>query len=457
MTITLTCYGGVGSVTGANFMLKVNNTHFLVDCGMVQGSKESNEVNNADFDYEPSRVGYLCVTHAHMDHIGRIPKLVHDGFEGVIYSTPVTRELAEIMFEDALGVMEYKKKENDDYKPLYEKGDVTKALSLWRTSEYYNVIKLTNSVELTFHDSGHILGSAMCEFVIKDDGEHKKFVFTGDLGNESSSILRNADTIKDVDYMLMESVYGDRNHEDANDLRMIFKDVVSNTLEKRGVVMIPAFSIERTQEVLYLLNDLIESRELPSVPVYLDSPLAIEVTEVFQRVQQYMSEEAKARIASGDDIFDFPKLVITRESRESRTINDAPNPKIVIAGSGMSTGGRILHHEKRYLPDENSTLLLVGYQAIGTLGRELEEGAKRVEIDDEVIPVRARIERIQGFSGHMDGDHLVEFVSRNEESLKKVFVTMGEPKSSLALVQRLRDYLGVNALYPTKGKEYTIS
>ena len=220
--------------------------------------------------------------------------------------------------------------------------------------------------------------------------------------------------------------------------------------------MIPAFSLERTQEILYLLNNLVETKSIPSVPVFVDSPLAIRVTEVYDRVQRYMSKEAKDQIKSGDDIFAFPNLELTRTSRESRTINEEPNPKIVIAGSGMSTGGRILHHEKRYLPDSKSTLLLVGHQAVGTLGRQLEEGARKVEIDGDMIPVRAHIEKITGFSAHKDSEHLVEFVSQTADSLKRVFVAMGEPKASLALAQKIRDYLDVEAIYPERGKEYEL-
>jgi len=220
--------------------------------------------------------------------------------------------------------------------------------------------------------------------------------------------------------------------------------------------MIPAFSLERTQEILFLLNNLVENGDIPSIPVYVDSPLAIRVTEIYKRASQYMSTEVQTHIREGDDVFHFPKLKLARESKESKAINEVPNPKIIIAGSGMSTGGRITHHEKHNLPDPKSTLLLVGYQGVGTLGREIEEGARRVEIHGDMIPVRAHVEKIEGFSSHKDRDHLLSFVDQTSDSLKKVFVVMGEPKSALALVQRINDYLGVSALYPKQGQTYEL-
>jgi len=456
MSLSLTCYGGVDSVTGANFMLSHGDTRILIDCGLTQGADNADERNRAPFAYDPASVQCVCATHAHIDHIGLIPKLVRDGFSGVIYSTPVTREIAELMFEDALGIMDYKKRE-ENIEPLYGREDVERAFTLWKAFEYYEPRELADGITLTFRDAGHILGSAMCEFVCsRDGGGTTKVLCTGDLGNDKTAILRPTDSVSDIDYLLMDSVYGDRVHEDASERRERFMQIIRDTIGRGGALMVPAFSLERTQDILYLLNDMIEGGHIPSVPVYLDSPLAIRVTEVYRRLQKYMSKAALEKIGSGDNIFDFPKLELTREGYESREINDVPNPKIVIAGSGMSTGGRILHHEKRYLPDEKSTLLLVGYQSVGTLGRTLEDGARDVRIDGHLIPVRARVERLEGFSAHKDADGLMGFVAQTDDTVKRVFVAMGEPKSALTLTQRLRDYLGVDAMHPKEGKEYTL-
>ena len=392
---------------------------------------------------------FLFVTHAHMDHIGRIPKLVAEGFKGKIFSTIVTLEISKLMFEDALRIMEFnKKKYGED--PLYKKEDVDNAFRLWETMDYYKEEDVSKDVNVVLTNSGHILGSSMFEFKIND----KKILFTGDLGNDASALLKPTDKISDIDYLVIDSVYGDRVHEPIEESRKRFTELILNTIKKNGVVMIPAFSLDRTQEILYLLNNLVESKVIPSIPIYLDSPLGISVTEIYERIKKNMSKEALEQIAGGDNIFDFPKLKFTRNVRESKSISRESGSKIVIAGSGMSTGGRILHHEKRYLSDTNNTLLLVGHQAIGTLGRELEEGANMVEIHGDKISVKAHIEKIQGFSAHKDSDGLIDFVSQTEDTIKNVFVVSGEPKSSLVLIQRIRDYLGVKAEYPKIGNKY---
>lgn len=451
MKPSVTFFSGVGNVTGANFLLSYNKTRILVDCGLIQGVEDAHEQNRKVFGYDPRSIGYLFVTHAHMDHIGRIPRLVSGGFSGTIYSTPITYELSKLMFEDALGVMEYKEKEKGE-EPLYTRGDVDQMFTLWKTIDFYSKTDITDEISVYLKDSGHILGSSMFEFTIND----QKILFTGDLGNDDSALLRPTDEIEGINYMIIDSVYGDRNHEPTKESRERFKHIILDTINRGGSIMIPAFSLDRTQEILYLLNNLVESNEIPPVPVYLDSPLAIKITEVYERIKKHMSREALSQIASGDDIFDFPKLELTRRTQESISISDDPNPKIIIAGSGMSAGGRILYHEKEYLPDPQSTLILVGYQSIGTLGRELEEGARQVKIHEDVIPVRARIEKISGFSAHKDSDNLVAFVSQTSDTLRKVFVVSGEPKSALYLTQRLRDYVGVEALYPQIGKEYEL-
>jgi len=447
--VLITFAGGVGSVTGANFLLQVDDTKILIDCGLIQGSREADLKNREPFPYEPRDIDYLFVTHSHMDHIGRIPKLVREGFRGEIYSTPVTKEIATFMFADALSVMRIHEKERD-LAPLYEQQDVDQALSQWKEIPYHES-KTFGGFSVFARDAGHILGSAMLEFTLDIGGAQKKLVFTGDLGNSPSLLLRDTEKITDADYLVMESVYGDRNHENKDEREEKFAQIVKETIARNGTLVIPAFSLERTQMILYLLNNLMEDGHVPEVPVYLDSPLAIKITEVYGRVSKHFNDEVKKEILGGDDIFDFPTLKRTMKREESEKIAHIPGAKIVIAGSGMSEGGRVAYHEADFLPDPNNTLLLVGYQGVGTLGRKLIEGLKSVKIHKKEIKVRARIEEILGFSSHKDMDHLIEFVEHTKGTVKKVFVCMGETKSSTFLAQRLRDYVGVNAVVPEEG------
>lgn len=454
-SLTLTLYGGVGTVTGANFLLESDRTKILVDCGLLQGVTTASTINAEKFSYDPKTVDFLFVTHAHMDHIGRVPKLVREGFAGKIYSTPETREIALLMLTDALKVMSMNAKnkvEGEVTEPLYEASDLEKTFTLWETLPYHEKMPVGKDFSVFAKDAGHILGSAMYEFSYRA----KKIVFTGDTGNSPTPLLRDTESIAGADYLIMDSVYGDRNHEPKDVRDEKFKKVLLDTIEGKGTIVMPAFSLERTQVILYELNNLVEDGHIPSVPIYLDSPLGAKVTAVYKRAAKHFNSGVRGEIKGGDDIFSFPKLTITKNSFESREIAEVASPKIIIAGSGMSSGGRVVGHEKMFLPDPNSTILLMGYQALGTFGRVLESRPRQVEIDGEKIEVRARIENITGFSSHKDSDHLLELAEDARETLKKVFVVMGEPKASMFLVQRLRDYVGVDAIYPERGKAYTL-
>jgi len=451
---SITFYGGAGTVTGSNFLLTLGDTQILIDCGLTQGEKYCDGCNYEPFPYDASRIKYLFATHAHADHIGLIPKLVQEGFTGTIFSTPATRDLSETMFTDSVKILS-REAQDSGKKPLYEAEDVHKALSLWKEMEYHKEVKLTEDVSVFLKDAGHILGSAMVEFRYKQDKKQDKkvvkIVFTGDLGNSPSPLLRDTEAITDADYMVIESVYGDRNHENRDQRVELLKKAITDISARNGTLMIPSFSIQRTQVLLYLINNFVEDGILPEIPVYLDSPLAIKVTDIFKKYTHLLNKEVQEEIKSGDDIFNFPQFSNTKEVSESKAILKAPSPKIIIAGSGMSSGGRILHHEKQHLSDPKNILLLVGYQAVGTLGRLIQDGAKEVTINDATVKVKAEVRTVNGFSAHKDSDHLIEFVEHSQQTLKKVFVAMGEPKSSLFLVQRLRDYLGVNAVSPEEG------
>lgn len=439
-------YGGVGSVTGANFHLATGTSNILVDCGLIQGDRFAAAANADPFPYDPSVVATLFVTHAHADHIGRIPKLVHDGFQGVIYSTPPTKALAAVMLRDAHTIM---RMESERYgvEPLYELPDIDAALSLWQTVPYGEVVELSDGVSAKFEDGGHILGSASVRLM----RARKSIVFSGDIGNVPQPLMPPPTIPKDYDYLVMESVYGDRVHEEVDARSHLLAGFIKETIRKQGTLIIPAFSLERTQGMLLEINNLVESGEIDPIPTFLDSPLAIEVTGIYKEYSEYLRPEVRAQIEAGDDIFAFPKLAFTDAAKASAKIAETKGAKIIIAGSGMSEGGRIRAHEKRYLEDPTTTLLLVGYQSVGSLGRRLVDGAKKVKIDDQDVRVRAKVAQIRGYSGHADRDQLVDYVANGGDKAVQVFVTMGEEQSALFLVQRLRDYLGVNAVAPGPG------
>jgi metallo-beta-lactamase family protein len=451
MSVYLTFCSGIGSVTGANFLLEIDNTKILVDCGLIQGERAAQAENRDDFPYKASEIDMLFITHAHLDHVGRIAKLVKEGFEGVIYSTPETMLLAQLIMEDAVGLLQ-REATHDGVLPLYEKQDMEKAFTLWQTIPYHESKFFSEEFSVYIKDAGHILGSSMFEFMVKG----KKIVFTGDLGNSPTPLLRDTESIEAADYIIMESVYGDRNHEPKEERRAKLQAVIKDAIARKGTLIIPAFSLERTQVILYEINKLVESGQIPSVPVFVDSPLAIKVTDVYKASTHLFNEKIQAEIKGGDDIFSFPKLSFTVGADESRAIDHTKSPKIIIAGSGMSVGGRVIHHEEIYLNDPKNTVLLIGYQTLGSIGRHLLDGAKKVIIHQNEIKVNAKIESILGYSSHKDSDHLVEFASTAGEKVKTIFVAMGEPKASLFLVQKIRDNLGMNAVYPERLKRYEL-
>lgn len=453
--LQITFCTGVGTVTGANFLLESLHTRILVDCGLMQGTPDSYLENAKPFMYDPKTVDFLFITHAHMDHIGRVCKLVKDGFRGTIYSTPETKELSNVMIQDALKVMEMNAKQSaqGEKEPLlYGVEDFNQAFKLWKTIPYHVDTKIGTDFSVFLKDAGHILGSAMYEFTHNG----KKTVFTGDSGNSPAPLLKDTEDITDADYLIMDSVYGDRNHESKDERDARFRKIVTESINSGGALVIPAFSIERTQVILYELNNLVEEKQIPSVPVFLDTPLGKKVTDIYARSSQDFNKGVQKEIKDGDNIFNFPKLSITHGSRDSQEIENTPNPKVIIAGSGMSAGGRVVWHEMSFLPDPKSTILLMGYQAVGTLGRRIQDKPVQVEIKGEMIPIRARIEMISGYSSHKDSDNLVDMVSKTAHKVKKVFVVMGEPKSSTYLAQRLRDELEVDAIYPERGVPYKL-
>lgn len=446
----LTFYGGAGTVTGANYMLESGQDKILVDCGLHQGGNFAERKNFEPFPYEPKEIRAVFITHSHIDHIGLLPKLWKDGFRGRVYSTPPSRDFSELLLVDSESLLK-KEAEREGREPLYTLSEIKEVMKIWEGIPYHKTVRV-GGIEVTLFNAGHILGSA----IVRIEAEGKTILFSGDLGNYPAPIIRDTETLKSADYAVLESTYGDRVHENEDKRQELLEDVIEDTVRTGGVLMIPAFAMERTQDLLLHLNNLVEKGRVPRVPVFIDSPLAINITAVYKKYNDYFDEETIAQAFAGDDLFNFPGLHLTLTTEESKAINEVPAPKIIIAGSGMSNGGRILHHERRYLSDPKSTILFVGYQSQGTLGRKILDGASSVNIFGEEVPVRCRVRQIAGYSAHADQPRLLNWLRPMRLSLKKVFVVQGEAEPSAALAQRIRDELAIDTAIPQAGESYEL-
>lgn len=453
MEITVAFHGGAGTVTGANFLLSDGTTNVLVDCGLTQDKNFCDACNYDDFEYDPKSIDALILTHAHLDHIGRAPKLVKDGFSGPVYCTPPTEDLLAVMLDDSEDILR-REAERENLPPMYEGEHVKALLQQVVTHDYHKTFSV-GDFTFEFFNAGHILGSAITRVTHKHTD--KVYVFTGDLGNSPSPLLPDIEPVTNANYLIMESVYGDRQHEHIEDREDRLEDIIKNAMARGGTLMIPAFSMERTQIMLYIISNMMEIGEIPKVPVYLDSPLAIKVTNIYKKYSNYLKEDLQPEIKKEGDIFSFPFLTKTESKDESKAIFHEEGPKIVIAGAGMSHGGRIQHHEHRYLPDKNSTLMIVGYQTAGSPGRLLQDGAKKIRVLNDEVDVKATVERLTGFSAHADRDALVEFVSHTSKTLDTAFLAMGEPGPASFLAQRLHDFLDVKAVVPEKGEVHKLT
>lgn len=440
--------GAAGIVTGSCHKITVNGRGCLLDCGMYQGSREITRRNYLPFAFNPKKISAVILSHAHIDHAGLIPKLYKDGFRGVVYCTKATKDLCRIMLEDSADIHEReavydnKRLEREGLplrKPLYEKRDARGCMSLFRAVNYDNIIKVLPGVKVVFRDAGHILGSAIVEVFATENRTTKKIVFSGDLGKMNTPIIKNPTFVKEADYVLLESTYGGRIHEQVKERRNMLLSIIKKNYEKSGRLMIPSFAIERTQEIIYTLNDFAEKGLLPKESVFVDSPLATKATEVFVQHPECYDEEIKNLIARGDNPFDFPRLRYIRKVNESKKLNRITEPCIIIAGSGMCSGGRIKHHLKNHLDEENSTLLFVGYQGRGTLGRKIRDGAKKVKIYGKWYDVRVDIESIGGFSAHADHTMLAKW-AKGFKNYPRIYLVHGESREANALADEIRKF-----------------
>lgn len=463
--------GAAKTVTGSCYYIETNSCKFIVDCGMFQGSN-TDEAHNQDlFPFNPAELDFAILTHAHIDHSGRIPKLFVNGFKGQIFATKATAELCAIMLPDSGHIQEF---ENEwinrkrgraglpPVRPLYTTQDAIDCIRLFKSVGYDEVVKPNESIKVRFNDAGHILGSSIVELWIKENGEEIKTVFSGDLGNKNMPILRDPSIIDSADYLFIESTYGNRVHMNVENKIDRFVEIINSTIEKGGNIVIPSFAVGRTQEILY---ELFKQREkygekltkLLEIPVYVDSPLAVSATKVFRNNLDCFDEEARSYIQNGDNPLDFPGLRFTQSADESKALNDSKESMIIISASGMCDAGRIKHHLKHNLWRKESSVVFVGYQAEGSLGRRLVDGAKRVRVFGEEITVNARIEMIEGFSGHADRDGLISWMTEFKRKPQKIFIIHGEEPAMNEFAEMIHAKLGIETIIPNLGESFIVS
>lgn len=455
MALRVTFHGGAGAVTGSNFLIEGARGKILVDAGLEQGRDFCAQCMYAPFPYDASAIDAVVITHAHLDHIGRAPKLVREGFKGTMYMTPATRDLMQLMLRDSVNLLAQEAKRLGR-EPLYTEQDVEKLFMLIETLEYHQEKEIAPGLSVFLRDTGHILGAASVR--VKDTSDDTSVVFTGDIGNSPNPYLRDWEAVPDADAVVMEAVYGDRVHEHLSDRTGTLRDTLKRALERGGTILMPAFSMERTQLMLYEISNLMAAGELPEFPVYLDSPLAIGVTDIYEKhAGEYFNTDAKAETKKEGSIFRFPFLQMTPTREDSETIAGAPSPKLIIAGAGMSHGGRIGKWEAKYLPDPSTTLLIVGYQAPGSPGRLLQDGASKVKLNGREVRVKAKVENLTSWSAHADREGLLRFAEATLPRAKAIFVSIGEPSAQRFLAQRIHDYLGTKAIVPSQGEVWDIT
>ncbi len=446
--IRVVCLGGAGSVTGSNYLVESSEgKKILVDCGLFQGGRQMESRNRMDWGFDPQQMSTLFLTHAHIDHSGRIPKLVKDGFQGKIITSPPTVDLCRIMLLDSAHIQELdaewqtrrnKRQAKGPVFPLYTTEDAEASLKLLTPMDRDQIIDVEPGIKARLRNAGHILGSSILELWIEGDDGTTKMVFSGDLGKKNQLILKDSQEIFDADYLFLESTYGNRLHRSFEESKDELLEAVEYAVSNGEKVLIPAFAVERTQEIIYVLGEFYREGLLPDIPVYLDSPLAIKATEIFRENKKYYDEEAQAIVAEGYDPFDLPNLQFTPSTKESMAINASSGSAIIIAGNGMCTAGRIKHHLKHNLWREGASLVIIGFQAEGTTGRRIVEGAKHVKIFREDVTVRAKVYTIGGFSAHADQKDLLEWVS-HFESKPQVFLVHGEVTACQTLAKEIEE------------------
>ncbi|MFC1565876.1 MBL fold metallo-hydrolase RNA specificity domain-containing protein [Candidatus Neomarinimicrobiota bacterium] len=459
MNIKLSFFGAAKNVTGSRYLLEANNTRTLIDCGMYQ-ERDYRDRNWEPFPVDPSTIDTVLLTHAHVDHCGFLPKLVKDGFIGDIFCTSATAEIAEIVLMDSAKLQaedaQYKKKRHKregrvgpyPLIPLYTVDDAKDTVRLFRGVQYNKETNITNNINATFYDAGHILGSAMIKIIVNEGDEKRSILFSGDIGRPNKVILNDPTLFDEADYVIMESTYGNRHHQEIDDIDDNLEDVINETHQAGGNIIIPSFAIERSQELLYELNLLLIEKRIQPLLVFVDSPMANKVTKVFQNHPELFDEEMRDLLNDNHSPFSFGNLKYVNTVQESKAVNNIRGTSIVIAGSGMCTGGRIKHHIVNNINNPASTLLFVGYQAMGTLGRIILDGAKELRLFGKIFPMKMKVKRIEGFSAHAGKNELFDWVTNIKKAPRRVFITHGEESAAMHFSKYLQEKIGWDTFVP---------
>ncbi len=458
--------GGARTVTGSSYIVKDKDFTIMVDCGMFQGKRELKARNYLNLIYAPKKIDALLLTHAHIDHSGLIPKLVKEGFFANIYATDATADLCSVMLPDSAHIQEMdtdwinrrnKRMGRETVEALYTVEDAEESMKNFVPVSYGKVIQIHPRIQVRFRDAGHILGSSFIEMWIDEDGKKTKIVFSGDIGQREQAIIRDPETVDEADILLVESTYGNREHKNREQTYDELKNIILNSHNRDGNIIIPAFAIERTQEIIFTLSKLLKAGEIPRIPVYIDSPLAISATEIFKKNEQCFDEETRNILNSGDSPLDFPGLHFVRSAEESKKLNDTAKGSIIISASGMCTAGRIKYHLMNNLYKPSSSIVFVGYQAEGTLGRRLVDGAKQVRVYGQDVHVNATVHTLGGFSAHADRTGILKWMETINNPRLKVFVVHGEEDSATALSDSIQKEFGYAAYVPRWGEIIDLS
>ncbi len=459
MQMKLRFLGAVRNVTGSRHMLEVNGTRILVDCGLYQ-ERQFESRNWEPFDVPAASIDAVLLTHAHLDHCGLLPKLVKEGFKGPIYCTTATAEIARLILLDSAKIQEedaaFKRKrhEREGRKgrypevPLYDTNDVEACNPLWRSVDYGEIIQIGPALKASFHDAGHVLGSSVIHVSAEQNGEVRSVLFSGDVGRVNRPIVRDPERMGNGDYVLVESTYGDRVHDTHEDIKTRIAQIINEAKAAGGNVVVPSFALERSQDVMYYINELLLEKAIPHLRVFLDSPMARSITKVFRRHVEILDEETREFIRNGQSPFEFPELKLIETTNESKTINHLRGTNVIIAGSGMCTGGRIKHHLVNNISHRKNTIMFVGYQAAGTLGRLIVDGQEEVRILGQMYPVRARIVKVEGFSGHADREELLRWLGTLQKPPRRLFVVHGEATGAENFATYVHQKTGWDVLVP---------
>jgi len=467
MQIKLRFLGAVQNVTGSRHMLEANGVRLLIDCGLYQ-ERHFIERNWDPFPIPPDSIDAVLLTHAHLDHCGLLPKLVKEGFKGRIYCNPATAELARIILLDSAKIQEedaeHKRKRHAKQGrkgpypevPLYTTDDAQACFPLFSPVEYRQAVPLGDGVEAAFYDAGHVLGSSIIRTKVRQNGQERIIIFSGDIGRPNRPILCDPTVFDSADYVLVESTYGDRLHDEAMDVKKTIGDVINSTKKAGGNIIVPSFALERSQEILYYINELLLEKSIPSLKIFLDSPMASRITEIFQRHSDLFGEQMARFIKNFGSPFNLPQLEMAGDADQSKAINNIKGTVMVIAGSGMCTGGRIKYHLANNISRPQSSIMFVGYQAVGTLGRQIIDGAKKVRILGRQYQVKANIVQVHGFSAHADRYELLTWLKGLQSPPKMIFVVHGEPKSASGFADYLRQQTGWDVSVPAYQDEVVL-